>query len=80
MLKIFFKNIGQNLLWVVVDESGYITDCNTKKSSWLHCHVKCQKPDIKFLNPGEWVYISRDNDKVRYPYEVEKIEPVEAAG
>jgi hypothetical protein len=39
MLKIYFKDKGQNLLWVLIDKQGFVTDCNKDKSMWRNSQV-----------------------------------------
>jgi hypothetical protein len=65
MQKIHFKDSGQELLWVVIDIEGVITDCNAQKSIWVGLKVYKER-----LRVGGWVWINRKH----YLFEIVKIE------
>jgi hypothetical protein len=73
MQKIHFKDNGQDLLWVIVDNRGFIIDCNRQKSVW--CGFKVI---LDFLFIGEFIFLADKNGRINeYDFTAKKIELIE---
>ena len=79
MQKIHFKDNGQDLLWIAIDDIGIIIDCNIQKSIWRGTQVL-----LKRLEVGKNIWINCEkiselaDDFNEYDFEVEKIEPIDS--
>ena len=71
--KIQFKNKGQKLLWLIVNESGRIIDSNTQKDSWCGMRLHLEK-----LKVGESILFLDSADDSEFGVEIEKIESLTA--
>jgi hypothetical protein len=70
MKKIYFVDKWQDLLWVVIDDKGVITDCNMQGFVWIGMRVVLKKLAI-----GKGiVMLDSELGLTRYDFVVEKIE------
>ena len=61
MQKIYFKDNGQDLLWIAIDDVGIIVDCNMQKSIWRGSQVFLERLEV-----GKDIWLNREKIAKKY--------------
>ena len=78
MQKIHFKNEGQYLLWIVIDDEGVVVDSNRHESICKKFRFEAICLDSLKENENILIQLIDKNNKImESSFEVEKIEPID---
>jgi hypothetical protein len=69
MMKIYFEDQGQDVLWWIVNEKGIVIDCNLQEWCWLRCIVL----DHETLKEGGTLQYYSNKGKFSFKYLVVRV-------